>query len=289
MADVFDHCEKELRAGDRDRFLATLFAPQKHRRALAALYAFDLELGRVREMAREPLPGELRLQWWRDAVAGGAGNDEARAHPVVAALREAAVRFRLPPQAIVDIIDARTFDLYDEPMDSVAALEDYARTTTAAVLGLAARVLLDGRDPDRDPAAGLLIDHAGMAMGIAAVLRALPAHAARGQRYLPTDLMARHGAKEADLFAGRATPALAAVLSDLRGLVRNHLDVAAEHVAAVSEAIGPALLPAVLVRPRLERMERRGADPFRPVDLPQWRRQWMLWRATRRGLGRAFA
>jgi len=62
MPDNFVHCEQLVRAGDKDRFLATLFAPAKYRRALFALYAFNLEVARVRELAREPLPGELRLQ-----------------------------------------------------------------------------------------------------------------------------------------------------------------------------------------------------------------------------------
>ena len=86
-----------MRAGDKDRFLATLFAPQKYRRALYALYAFNLEVARTRELAREPMPGEIRLQWWRD-VLGGAGRGEIDAHPVAAALRDAVVRYRLPPQ-----------------------------------------------------------------------------------------------------------------------------------------------------------------------------------------------
>src|ERR1051325_10992416 len=72
MADAFDHCEALLREGDKDRFLAALFAPPKHRRPLHALYAFNLEVARTRELAREPMPGEIRLQWWREALVGAA-------------------------------------------------------------------------------------------------------------------------------------------------------------------------------------------------------------------------
>ncbi len=42
----------------------------------------------------------------------------------------------------------------------------------------------------------------------------------------------------------------------------------------------PAFLPAALVAPMLKRLE-RDADPFAPHPLPQWRRQWLLWRAAR--------
>src|SRR3954464_4379948 len=117
MADAFDYCEELVRAGDKDRFLATLFAPQKYRRALYALYAFNLEVTRTRELAREPMPGEIRLQWWRDAL-GGAGRGGGDAHPVAAALPVVVVRSRLPPRMFAELIDARSFDLYDEPMAS---------------------------------------------------------------------------------------------------------------------------------------------------------------------------
>ena len=57
----FEHCAALVREVDRDRYLATLFAPAEHRDALYALYAFNVEIARVRELAREPLPGEIRL------------------------------------------------------------------------------------------------------------------------------------------------------------------------------------------------------------------------------------
>ena len=72
MQDAFAYCEAQVRAGDRDRFLAALFAPAQHRAGLFALYAFNLEIARVREAARTPMAGEIRLQWWSDVLAGKA-------------------------------------------------------------------------------------------------------------------------------------------------------------------------------------------------------------------------
>jgi phytoene synthase len=283
MADSFEHCEALVRAGDKDRFLATLFAPQKYRRALYALYAFNLEVARTRELAREPMPGEIRLQWWRDAL-GGIGRGDVGAHPVAAALRDVTVRYRLPPEILVGLIDARTFDLYDEPMPDVAALERYAADTSSAIVALAARILSDGRDPGM----GSLAGHAGVAYAIAGLLRALPHHAARGQLYLPADLMQRYGAQAADVFAGKATTELRAVLAELRLRARQHLDAARVLLAEAPPDIAPALLPVALVRPMLDRMERRGYRPFLPSEIPQWRRQWRLWRAARGGLRKFF-
>src|ERR1051326_4699300 len=199
MADAFDHCEALLREGDKDRFLATLFAPPKYRRPLHALYAFNLEVARTRELAREPMPGEIRLQWWRE-VLGGAGRGDIDAHPVAAALRTTVVRYRLPPQALVELIDARSFDLYDAPMASVDDLERYAWQTSSVLIELAARILRDGREPEIGEIAG----HAGIAYAVAGLLRALPIHASRGQLYLPADLMQRYGAQADDVLAGKA-------------------------------------------------------------------------------------
>jgi phytoene synthase len=283
MPGAFDYCEDLVRGGDKDRFLATLFAPQKHRRALYALYAFNFEVARTREQAREPMPGEIRLQWWRD-VLDGLARGEVEANPVAAVLRDVVIRYRLPPRILADLIEARSFDLYDDPMASVAALEGYAVKTSSALIDLAARVLCDGRDPDVSD----LTSHAGAAYAIAGLLRALPIHASRGQLYLPVDLMRRYGAQEADVFAGKATAELRAVLAELRLRARQHLDAARERLVTAPVEIRPALLPVALVRPVLERMERRGYEPFAPADMPQWRRQWALWRAARSGLRKTF-
>lgn len=283
MAHAFDHCEALVRAGDKDRFLATLFAPPKYRRALYALYAFNLEVARTRELAREPMPGEIRLQWWRDAL-GGAGRGEVEAHPVAAALRDVVVRYRLPPRMLLELIDARSFDLYDEPMASVSDLERYAMQTSSALIELAARILCDGRDPGAND----LARHGGIAYATVGLLRALPIHSARGQLYLPADLLQRHGAAAADALSGNATTGLRAVLADLRLQARHHLGAARGLLDGAPPEIAPALLPVALVRPALDRMERRGYRPFQPGELPQWRRQWILWRAARSVLRKAF-
>jgi phytoene synthase len=283
MADAFDHCGELLREGDKDRFLATLFAPPKYRRALFALYAFNLEVARTRELAREPMPGEIRLQWWRE-VLSGIGRGDVDAHPVAAAVRDVVVRYRLPPKALGDLIDARTFDLYDEPMPDVAYLDRYAVHTSAVLIDLAARILRDGRDPDIAGLAG----HAGIAYAISGLIRALPLHASRGQIYLPADLMQRYGAQAADLLAGKATTEIRAVLAELRLRARQHLGAMRPLLGAAPAEVLPALLPVALVRPTLDRMERRGYAPFTPSELPQWRRQWALWRAARTNLRRAF-
>jgi phytoene synthase len=262
-----------VREADKDRFLAILFAPAQRRGPLFALHAFNAEVARVRDAIRDPMAGELRLQWWRDAI-GRPGSGEARASPVAAALLDTVVRFRLPVGALVGLIDARGFDLYNDPMPSWAALETYCEQTSAVLFRLASRIL-DGRADDPSPAER----HAGLAFGLTGILRALPRHASRGQLYLPGDLLDRHGAEPAGILAGRSTAALAAALAEARGIARMHLR--AFQQVELPPALAPAFLPLALTDLYLAALERQR-DPFTPLEVPQWRRQWRLWRAARR-------
>jgi 15-cis-phytoene synthase len=276
MRDAFAHCEALLRAADRDRFLATLFAPAEHRDALFALYAFNVEITRVREVAREPLAGEIRLQWWSD-VLGGAGRGDVAAYPEAAALLESMARYHLPAGRFEALIAARRFDLYDEPMATLADLEAYADGASSGLIALAAQVLLLGGEPD----IGALCHHAGVAHAIAGLLKAFPVHAARGQLYVPIEVLERHGASRHDVAGGQATPQFRAALTELRQRALHHLREAQKLLAAAPSAVLPALLPVALAAPTLARMERRDYDPFVPVELAPWRRQWLIWRAAR--------
>ena len=277
MQDAFAHCETLVRAADKDRFLATLFAPAEHRRALFALYAFNIEVSRVREVVREPLAGEIRLQWWRE-VLGGEGRGEVAANPVAAALTAAMARYALPRERLAALLEARRFDLYDEPMATLAALDGYAEGTASNLIALAAQILNGGRDAG----IGALAHHAGLAYAIAGLLKALPTHAARGQLYVPVELLERHGARRPDGPGGKATPELRAALAELRLIARRHLAKARELVAAAPPAVIPALLVLAPAAATLTRMERRDYEPFVPVEIAQWRRQWLIWRAARR-------
>jgi len=276
VEDAFAHCEGLVRAADRDRFLTTLFAPAEHRGALAALYAFNLEIARVREVVHQPAAGEIRLQWWSD-VLDGAGRGETAAHPVAAALLATIARYRLPHERLKALIEARRFDLYDEPMRTLADLEAYADGASTSLIALAAQILAAGEQPD----IRMLSHHAGPAHAFAGLLAGFPIHAARGQIFLPLEILARHEATREQVLGGQATPHLHEALAELRLHARRHLRPAQQLLAAAPAAVMPALLPVALAGPTLARMERRGYDPFTPIEIAAWRRQFILWRAVR--------
>lgn len=278
LAFAFRHCEELVREGDPDRYFATLFAPAAFRPHLFALSAFSLTVARVREAAGNPMAGEIRLQWWRDALQGEARGD-VRANPVAAALEDAIVARRLGRQPFVDLIDARVFDLYDDPMPRVNDLEGYCGETAAALIRLSALVLADGAEPGGAAAAG----HAGVAYGITGLLRALPWHARQGQVYLPGDLLRQNGVTREDIVSGRGGPGLVRACAELRALARRHLAAYEAARVTIAPAARPAFLPAALVEPSLAAMERPGYDPLNTsVEIARWRKIWRLWRAARR-------
>jgi 15-cis-phytoene synthase len=270
----YAYCEGLLRRDDRDRWLASLFVPPELRRHIHALYAFSLEIARVREIVSEPLLGEIRLQWWRDALEGAG---EAKANPVAAALIDTRARFHLPKAPLLELIVARAAGLYDEPMESVEALESYTKATCANLFRLAA-LILDGEEPAASLDAAL---HAGIADGITGLIRALPWHSARG--FVPVEILQAHGASRDDFAAGHASPGVLAALADLHVLARAHLDTFYATLPGLPDKSRPAFLPVCLCEPYLRLMEKPGYEPFKTViELPQWRRQWILWRAARR-------
>ncbi|KMO19385.1 phytoene/squalene synthase family protein [Methylobacterium platani] len=274
---AYAHCETLVRAGDPDRWYASLYAPADKRPHLHALAAFSLEVSRVREAVSSPMPGELRLQWWRDALQGEARGD-VRAHPVAAALDDTLVKARLPRQPLVDLIDARVFDLYDDPMPGTGDLEGYCGETASCLIRLGSLILADGSEPGGAAAAG----HAGVAYAVTGLLRALPWHARSGQVYLPADVLKAHGVTREDIVAGRGGPGLLGACADMRALVRRHLAAYAAERAGIASVAAPAFLPVALVEAYLAQMERPGYDPLASViDVPNWRRIWRLWRAAR--------
>ena len=272
MQDSFAYCAELVRAADRDRFLSSLFAPAEYRGALHALYAFNVEVARVREVAREPLPGEIRLQWWSEVVNGERA-EEAAANPVASALLTVIERHRLAMPALTVLLDARGFDLYDDPMARLADLEAYARKTSSALLALAAQIL--GGEGE---VTELVANPAGIAYAIAGLIRAFPLHAARGQLYVPLEVLERHGVEPQDIFAGKSSKNLCAALAELQDVARRHLLAAHQQIATLPDAALSAFLPVALVRPSLDRLARR--DPFAPAELSPWRRQWLIWRAA---------
>ncbi|NKC02902.1 phytoene/squalene synthase family protein [Brucella haematophila] len=270
------HCLALLREADRDRYLSVLYAPEDKRGGLAALYAFNAEVARIRDLVHEPLPGEVRLQWWRDLINGEA-RGSAEAHPVAAALVETINKYELPRTAFDNYCEARIFDLYDDPMPSRNDLEGYCGETASAIIQLAGFIL----DRDAAQAHSETAGHAGVAQAVTGLLRLLPTHRRRGQLYVPADMLASVGVTR-EAFLGSDDPsACERVVSVMLALAREHLAIFDKANAALPKSLAPAFLPMAIVPAYLKAIERLGGKAAeRTADISAIRKQWLMFRAN---------
>jgi 15-cis-phytoene synthase len=273
--DPASFCADRVRSHDFARYASTLFVPAVERRALLALYAFNVEIFRIRDQVSQPLPGEVRMRWWTDLLAG-AGHGGTEGNPVAAELMLAIRSFNLPAEPLSRLIDEHQFDLYNDPMPTLAALEGYVQQTSAALFALAARIVAP-------PSAEIehLARHAGFALGFVQVLASLPRDAARRQLFLPLQFLQTHGSLMDEVFAGKQTPNARAAIDQLIGEARRHLQTAFELLAGVPPAVRRVFLPLALVRRDLTRMSRADNDPFVPHMRSRFSILWTLWRASR--------
>jgi phytoene synthase len=246
-----------VRRLDHDRFLTALLAPAQHRPKLFAIYAFNAEIARVREAVSEPMLGQIRLQWWRETL-DNLGRGEATGHEVAITLSEAFSEKTLVIPALTALIDARERDLDEAPFEDMAALVAYCEATSSALIDMAARAI----SPADADAASQAIKSAGVAYALTGLLRALPVHASQGRLYLPLDLMRKYNVDPHDIFAGKSSDGLTAIILAVADEARRHLKLARES-KGVSRTILPALLPTSHCDAYLAQMTVAGFDPFR--------------------------
>jgi 15-cis-phytoene synthase len=268
-------CAELVRGHDFARYASTLFMPVARRRALLAICAFNVEISRVRDQVSQPLPGEIRLQWWTDMLAG-TGQGGVEGNPVAAELGLAIRNCHLPVERLSRLIDEHQFDLYNDPMPTMAALEGYINDTSSALFSLGAAIA-GWQSPEIEH----LARHAGLAQGIAQVMAALPLDASRRQLLVPLQLLESSGSGLEEVFAGKETPKLRAALDQLIGEAQEHLKTALALIASVPPEVRPVFLPLALVARDLKRMARADSDPFVPRVTSRLRTLWSLWRASR--------
>ncbi len=235
--DMNDAIAALVRRHDPDRFLTALFAPPDRRDALLALYAFNHELARAREVASEPPLALIRLQWWREVVEG-----EAKRHEVATPLSAAIGAGLLAPDDLLPVIEARETEVYGD----FETLSDWRAWLLmgAGGLAVAAARALGAAEPE---AARL----AGAAYGASGVLRATGVLAARGTCLLPRDVLARHGLSAEAFVADPGSEAGRAALRDQ--VAEGQAMLTRGRFGTVPRAAVAAVLPAVLARRDLAR------------------------------------
>ncbi len=255
MTHSLSYCGEQVRSHDPDRFLTCLFAPADKREGLFALYAFNIELSRIRETVTEPMMGQIRLQWWREAIAD-LYEGRVRGHQVLQALGPI-LPGTVDQDLIQEMIEGRELDLSDEPPVSDTTVKQYARSTGGALMRAAALVL-----GVKDAAVLDAAYSVGEAVTLIGLLRSVPYHASQGKSYLPSTLLRKLNISPSAPHKSR--PFGVEIVTMLmaheaaRLLRANHPNVPRYAIAA--------FLPGRVACRYIKRLSKLDYDPFRPEN-----------------------
>lgn len=271
------YCLEEVRRHDHDRYLTTLFLPPLQRADALALYAFNLEVARTREIVSEPILGQIRLQWWRETIEGiYAGT--AREHPVVEALSETCQRHNLDRRKIEALIDAREVDMDDGAPSDMPALEAYAANTSGCLSRLVMETL--GATSEVTLTAA---EQVGSAWALVGLARSVAFHAQHQRIYIPADLLSEYEVAQRQLFDLKPSVGLNKSIQRMVGVAETKLKQARAMGAEITRPERKGLLLATLADRYIAKMRKAGFDPFAiPTSEPPrvLRLSWLAWRGA---------
>jgi phytoene synthase len=203
------YCGALLQQYDKDRFYLGLLADEHVRPSLWALFAFQHEIAKTREVVTETTMGLIRLQWWRDGIGEIYDGKPPRANEVLPPLAQAIKKYDLKRADLDALVYAREFDLEDMIPADMKGMIHYAEYTNAPLNRLALQVLDATYDNE-------IVETLSTAYGLCGLLYAAPFHAAQRRCYLPANLLAKHKMSERDLYEFKNwDTALAPVVQDI--------------------------------------------------------------------------
>lgn len=251
------YCADLVRRYDKDRFLCTLFASPAEREALCAAYAFNLEVARIPEQAREPLLRQIRLRWWSDSLDAVFGDGTPSDNGVLKALAAAAERFPLDRAKFDRLLGGRERDLQEAAPANLDELIDYADATSGSLNAIGLDILrID------DAEARSAAREVGIGWALVGLLRAVPFHARARRIYLPADLNLHAGLDVFRLFEKGSVDGLRIVAERIAHEAAVWFGLARARRRFIATTALPVLLPATLGDLYLRCLERCAFDPF---------------------------
>jgi phytoene synthase len=270
LASMTEAVRQTARTYAPDFYLSALLAPRARQADLVTLAAYYGDIARIALSVSEGMLGEIRLQWWREALETMRTGLKT-GNPVADALIELADRRALPKDLVLRPLAGRADELDDDPLPDDGGLESYFDSTEGAAFDLAARVL-------GVPAESPVLRMAGRAYGRARLALRLPLLLAKGRLQLPLSRFdgrdPRHATElDARSLVGTVTRQLAKEAREMLGEVR-------PLVHREARDLRTAVLPLALVGPYFAALEGKDHDPLRQVaDLSPVARMGRLWLA----------
>lgn len=207
MATHLTYCGELVRKHDPDRFLLSLFAPERTRPDLWALFAFNHEIAKTRETVTETQLGLIRLQWWREQIGQIYDTGHVSENEVLKALAPAIKKYNLQRTDFETLVYAREFDLEDVLPATTDGMLRYIENINAPLFKLAA--LIVGADEN--------IHQLAINYGLIRLIYAIPFHASQDRCYLPQDLIESHNINIWSFYKGKEQEKISAVIQVIKG------------------------------------------------------------------------
>ncbi len=245
-----NYCKDIVQKHDADRYACSLFAPRIKQKALWALFAFNHEIAKTREVVTETQLGLIRLQWWREAIDEIYAGKDIRAHQILQPLANIIIAFDLEKEDFETLLYAREFDLEDVQPENPEGLVNYADFTNTSLINMTCQVCNISLDEQRNK-------HLGIAYGLTGLMRGVMAYAKRQRCFLPLDLVNENKIKLSFLYQGKSQEGLPQVIEIICKEAQRNLDIATQ-----DRLPKPLHAQARLIVMNLNMMKKAGYDPF---------------------------
>ena len=272
------YCQDKCAASGSSFYYSFLFLPLERRRAIMALYAFCREVDDVVDECQDPALAATKLAWWRTEV--DRVFDGSPQHPVGLALRDAARKFDLPREQLLEIIDGMEMDLHQTRYLDFKGLSLYCYRV-ASVVGLLAAAIFGYSDRQTQKYAHDL----GMAFQLTNIIRDVGEDARRGRIYLPIDELKQFNVPAADILNARYSDNFRALMAfQAERAERYYAQAFAQLPAADRRNQRPGLIMAAIYRTLLDEIRRDDFQVLHQrISLPPLRKLWLAAKTWVRG------
>ncbi len=253
-------CALEVKKSDYYRYLCCLFIPESLRWRAFAIYAFNSEIAKIKDVVSEPMMGHIRLQWWRDAIDEiySGNSPKKHKHNISEELYKVISEVKVPKHFFETLIDAREADIDFTGYETIENIEEYLSSTSSTLL----KMLIVSMGFALDENIEKMANNVGIAYALTGILRALKHDAHHRRIMLPKNLLDKNGINSDEIIEGKKLEKVIPIIEEMCGRVELNLAEAKSLMPKIPKQISFIFLPLAIVYPFLKRIKKTNYDIF---------------------------
>lgn len=262
VKESMDHAHDMVRKGDPQLYACLQHLPKHALAAALAVRAFGTELNHITYTSSDTSVSNIRLQWWHHTIQSIA-RGEPPGHPLAPALTAVIMRHKLKEHLFTSMIEAH--------LKIGNGIEDITELLAVAEGACSAPILLCLQAAgSTDGSSQRVASYVGKAMGLAWVIRAVPAMALKSKTALPKQALIHHQITDSELFSKNTRETgderVTECVFHLATLAKGNLDQARNlaQTSRLEPSSKAVLLPAVATDRFLDRLQQYNFNIFHP-------------------------